>query len=403
MEGLTVVHLSHVGPLAIPNGGVMHIQESIKLELEQNFNVKWFSYRMDREEGYKKHADHLRLKTVWQYSPQMFGDSNLSFQVATSSKARNHLIENLNKLKDYVLVFEGPWMWPLFQTIQHQIRYQPKEIVYSCHNVECIVLPQIYQSRNLSPEKLQLASTLLRLMEREIISRADICIALTNSDALELKNLGAKRIILASNGAIKPPEAIKPAKRIKKRLSDNLPVVLFVSSNWDPHVHGLQQFIDAIASESAALNVVIVGSIKNSFENRLNKVGELKIPSNESRIWFTGRVDNDRLAQIYGISDAIILTVEFGGGKGIKTSEALLTGKPVFATSASVRGFDRNMLENNVYIHESSYDLVKSILQNLSDAENIEVGTNDKYSQLTWKSALSPWTNHLCEFIANMR
>ena len=51
----------------------------------------------------------------------------------------------------------------------------------------------------------------------------------------------------------------------------------------------------------------------------------------------------DDLREYYYSADAIVMPITYGGGMKVKTAEALMYGKRIFATSEALAGYERNV------------------------------------------------------------
>lgn len=102
---------------------------------------------------------------------------------------------------------------------------------------------------------------------------------------------------------------------------------LFVGSYFFANIHGLSYFVKEVLPHISG-TLTVVGKGMDAL------VGDLK----HSRLKVLGAVED--LAVYYQHADAVIAPVLLGGGMKVKVAEALMFGKPVFATKESFEGYE---------------------------------------------------------------
>jgi hypothetical protein len=181
---------------------------------------------------------------------------------------------------------------------------------------------------------------------------------LSEYDGEIFKSLGARKLI----------RTYVPAPNLKSNRLSFLPgpkVLLdnkyrwftFVSGDWSPHVSGALELIKSMRSGNENnIGLVVAGAIANGLErNNL----ESKFPNLSSRddILILGQISTNVLLKLVEESTGFVLPVDFGGGMGIKTVEAIQSLKPVFGTKSAFRGLEEFNLGNQVTISEDSSGL----------------------------------------------
>ena len=390
---MKILHIGNLGPTKFPTGGIIHVDESIKLETLEGHISEWVSIRPQREIYAIKSKNHLRLNLQPDYPLTIFPDYYAGLYVADNNRALSFVQNKLESFEPDVVVYEGPWMWTLVQKLKPRLKFKFREI-YSCHNIESTLLSRIYLEDKQSDFSVAIASRFLTKLEMEMSQCCDAVVTLTKDDSMAIGKFAPKKIIQASNGAnANPPSNFsKLMSRLRRDL--NSCRFIFISSNWAPHVDGLHNLIRVLEVSNALHDVelTVVGSIHESFQNyhrnRIYKIGS------KISIRFTGRVGSKKLSSLQHSSHGYFLPIQYGGGKGIKASEALLSGKTIVATTAAFRGFDLNTLPNNVFI-EPDYEAFADKLLNLKANELVLNTVATVQSDYSWESVLKPWIEYL--------
>jgi glycosyltransferase involved in cell wall biosynthesis len=394
---MRILHLSHVGPIKQPTGGIIHVMESIKNEIAHGHDSHWISIRTDREIGLKTSSHHLRIGKNSHNERNGFGDWNLSQEIANSEKARQFLKREVKKFQPDLLVFEGPWLWPIYMRASNEFPFL-REIqhVYSAHNVEHILIPKIYESRGMPIENLTISRNLLKNMEAELISSSLACISLSSDDAEALKENKAKHIIQASNGITIQKSNRISAWKVSRCFQPQNVIALFVSSNWDPHVLGLRELLNSkqITELTARkIQIVIVGSIIDSFSDfPESSMSNLRVIP--ETIVFLGRIKSSDFGALLDRANVFVLPISFGGGKGIKTSEALSSSKLVLGTKSAFRGFAISEKEQGVITVNSSPEILDCLIEAVDKKVVYNQFKRDS-SEHSWSIALKPWLDWL--------
>jgi Glycosyl transferases group 1 len=387
---MRILHLSNLGPTRFSTGGILHVEQSVRIEVNSGHQAYWVSVRPQMEPFLKKSKYHLRLGDSPIFPKSIFPDHYLGLYLSNSERAVQFLAKQLSDLKPDIVVLEGPWLWPLLKRAKERIHFTFIEI-YSCHNIESKILPRIHEGDETF--LVQIATHFLKQLEEEIVANVHAVVTLSNEDFEEISRFSPRQVIQASNGARVIPPALLDSIRYRKILSPREKNYVFISSNWEPHVIGLRKLVLALSetASSKPMKITVVGSIFESFSQYgVNRVHEI---AKNIKIEFLGRIKQSKLSVLQARTDCFILPVEYGGGRGIKTSEALMTGKNIIGTSAAFRGFDTQKLPKHAVIEDNYHDFAKKMC-GLNQFQNpiLPDSNNSIYS---WDYALSPWNDFL--------
>jgi len=162
-----------------------------------------------------------------------------------------------------------------------------------------------------------------RREEGRALDRADIVLAIQDSDASHFRSLTKKPVAVVGHVA-------RPIDTAGGDAADSAPAMLFVGSAMGINAHGLTWFVDqvfpAVRREVADAELWLVGSICQRLGNTPSGV----------RRW--GMVDP--LDDLYRRAAVVINPQQFGTGLSIKGVDALLHGRPLVTTASGARGLE---------------------------------------------------------------
>lgn len=104
--------------------------------------------------------------------------------------------------------------------------------------------------------------------------------------------------------------------------------LLFIGSFFLPNYEGIRWFIDNVMNELQEYTLVVVGK---NFENKRKEL-------ERENVIVIGTVED--LAFYYFSNSAMVLPIQYGDGQKIKTAEAMMYGKIIFATRETLEGYD---------------------------------------------------------------
>lgn len=160
--------------------------------------------------------------------------------------------------------------------------------------------------------------------------------------------------------------------------------LLFIGSNFPPNYHGIKWFIDNVMIKLSEFKLTIVGK---DFE-------KVKASLEKSNVTVIGTVDN--LDDYYYQYPCIVMPILYGAGMKVKTAEALMFGKTIFASDEALEGYEveglpriyrcntaeeyifgiKNAFKDNK-IEKYNEDIRKSFLDNYSFDKQLEAFRED--------------------------
>lgn len=160
--------------------------------------------------------------------------------------------------------------------------------------------------------------------EKHAVKAADFCIFLNERDKKQ-----AKQLYKNKEGYILPitfNDVYAEKKDITGTKSKT--ILLFVGSLFGPNISGIEWFVEEVMPELTECMLYIVGKNMESRKKELERVN----------VEVIGTVDN--LSVYYNQANAVIMPVFFGNGMKVKTAEAMMYGKNIFATQEALEGYD---------------------------------------------------------------
>lgn len=292
-----------------------------------------------------------------------------------------------------VVLLEHPWTWPLLARLE-EVRSGAVRVVYSSQNVEAPLKRRILAEQCVEPPPGLLEG--VEELERDLVVRADAVAACTQADADTFIAWGAKRAVVAPNGGV---------RRKREHLLDVLPwplepehaYALVVGSGHPPNVSG---FMELVAPSLPLLRpnqrVAVAGGAADRIMQALAEKGLARMA--EGRLVSLGMVDNLCLDCLIGNAHAILLPIQYGGGSNVKTAEALLSGRPIVAAEAAMRGFDRFRDAPGMTVAEDAVGFGKALRAALDQPFQAQGADSPALTSLLWESTIE----HLVDLMRDM-
>lgn len=158
--------------------------------------------------------------------------------------------------------------------------------------------------------------------ERLALKRADLVMCLNERDARKVKEIYGRDADLLV--PINFPDVFD-AQEMERR-SARKGQLLFVGSSFLPNIHGISWFIENVLPRVDA-ELLLVGKDLEKHKDKFDRPNVSVIGTVEAT------------APYYYASDAVVLPIFMGSGMKVKTAEALMYGKILFATNEALEGY----------------------------------------------------------------
>lgn len=362
---------------------------------------------------YKKASNDVRFVGV--YAPDYY-DHKDRYDIAVKGKTRQATLDSpytgdiicgraiyddarvkkkftalLQSFRPDVIQVEQVFPYLGLKPLLEELGLKPK-IILSSHNIEYSHKIEILESSGYAHEAAE-AGKIIEDCERDMAANADLVVAVSAGDAEILKDMGARRVIVAPNGIAKHPLTENGKSHWETYKSDNKVsrIAAFIGSAHPPNWVGFLSTVgDRVGFLPADSRIVMAGSIADYFkDNFIDYKPEHATFWN--RVFPAGRINDELLTGLLEVTDVILLPITEGGGSNLKTAEAILSGKKVVATTYAFRAFEQYINLPNIYIADSPEDFREAIIKAF-DAELL-VRTSEEESlaeKVQWDYCLEP-------------
>lgn len=164
-----------------------------------------------------------------------------------------------------------------------------------------------------------------RKNEKKIVELANSIVLINKRDEIELEQIYGKTADFII------PVSFKDEFNEKKVIQsvDSRVNLLFVGSLFRPNYEGLVWFVDEVmgALDSEKYYLTIVGK----------DLEKKKVQLERNNVTVIGTVDD--LGEYYYQADAVVIPIFYGSGMKVKTAEAMMYGKRIFATKEALEGY----------------------------------------------------------------
>lgn len=218
--------------------------------------------------------------------------------------------------------------------------------------------------------------------ERTIVNGADKIICLNSRDSDLLQKTYGRCADFLMPMTFNDSYDAKTAEKYKQEKKPGHRRLLFVGSLFAPNYDGLLWFCKNVMPQLPMCRLTIIGKDMEKKREALSA----------DNIEVIGTVDS--LDKYYYGADAVVIPILYGDGMKIKTAEAMMYGKPIFATHEALEGYDAENV-SGIYECNDVSDFVHKIsdwtLQDdmIGYAESVRRLFLDKYETETLVAKVS--------------
>jgi glycosyltransferase involved in cell wall biosynthesis len=191
---------------------------------------------------------------------------------------------------------------------------------FAPHNVEYRIIKEIAEDRP-ALQRLPLIAEWrkIRAEERRLYKASEICIAVSEIDAAEMRSHGARRVEIVPNGA----DAGETAPWRPPAAGETMRLLFVGTGNYWPYALGLAWFVREVMPRLENVQFDVVGAPP---ENPVQAPG----------VTYHGRVPE--VQSFYDNAHALVIPVFQGSGTRLKVVEAGVLGRPVVSTALGAEG-----------------------------------------------------------------
>lgn len=299
-------------------------------------------------------------------------------------EARAKLARFLEEISPDVVQIEQPYLWASLKSLLPTLKHRPK-VFYSSHNIEHLMKGLVY-ARELAPERAQEALRSVDQLDRELAQAADAVLAVTPSEAQTLKTWGARQVEVIINGATLPPTTDAALKSWQEclRPQPDRKWAFFVCSAHRPNLEGAENFLGPKLGYLAPHQRLVFAGGVCSLLDSSPLTGELAGAA-RARLTALGVLSNEALGALLRLTDLLVLPISAGAGSNLKTAQALLTDRPILATSFAFRGFEELKTAPGVFIADTPTEFREKLTQLLAVPTVAYPRSSELHAKLLWK------------------
>ena len=277
-----------------------------------------------------------------------------------------------------VIQFEEPYLWPLARKLG-----EAAALVHSSYNIESFAKREL-QSSGLSITERTLAD--IFDLEGEIARKAHAVAVVSRQDADSFRARGARRVVVAPNGASAHPPDDEADRALASWLGCE-PFALFVSSAHPPNAQGLVDMLRALPAGALGHGrLLVAGGVADILRDRKEAANAGGL---FARVTLLGQLDDALLGAVHRAAHCIMLPKTRGGGSNLKTAEALLSHRPIVATRRAFEGFESHETDDGVVIEDDPARFWRAVSDRLAGALTLHRSPKS-VADLTWNRCLAP-------------
>jgi glycosyltransferase involved in cell wall biosynthesis len=290
-----------------------------------------------------------------------------------------------------IIQLEQVYSYLGLKPLLEELNLQP-QLVFDAHNVESDMKRAMYESAGLDHDTTEQLVGRIADLERELAGRSVLTVAVSPADQEHFNSAGAHKTVLARNGIYPSPAAPGQVADWKKQFASEgiARTFLYVASAHMPNWTSFQEVIgEGLGFLRPDARILIAGGLSDYLTTRHVWPATPGAATFWCRAKGCGILTEDHLGALIAASDTIILPIASGGGSNLKTAEALLSGKPIVATSYAFRAYEKFMNYPTVTIADTPAGFREAILRSMSAAPAaLTAGQRAEVAEVTWPYTL---------------
>jgi hypothetical protein len=324
--------------------------------------------------------------------PWELNDLFMSRAVLEEPVLMEQILNAIHSANPDVILLEHPWMWPLIKRTE-SVALGRIRVIYNSQNVETHLKRRILSEAGYNGVDELLSQ--VQELESDLVRHSAATTVCTKLDGDAFAAWGAKQIIVANNGAVRPdrdhlvgilPKPLEPCNQY----------AFAIGSNHPPNLAGLKQFVaPALKFLRPEQRIVVAGGVCEPFSSWLKEQGLLAMAND--RLLSLGLIGEMCLNSLIANATIMLLPIPYGGGSNVKTAEALLSGKRVIATASAMRGFTEFQSLPAVQVVDNEQSFVEALLHAF-EVGPLPPSNSGLLDGLLWHNTLAPIVALLKDF-----
>ena len=292
----------------------------------------------------EKKSNH-RIKYIYQKHSTIDVVKNCLFlRVEMDKKTETAVARLANMMEAEIVFFEASFWYRSLKLLKDR-----KTVIFM-HNIE----------KNYAWNRVKYKSILTlpryfacRYNEKKIINKADKVMCLTERDSDGIYDLYGRKadmlLPITFNDKF-------DKKNIVECDNCNSLQLLFVGSNFPPNAKGILWFVEKVLPKLENCHLTIVGKGMEEYQTQIEC----------DNITVVGTVDDT--SKYYYQADAMIMPIFWGDGMKLKTAEAMMYGKAIFATEEALVGYNVEHT-SHIYKCDNENDFIIEIKRMISNGK----------------------------------
>jgi glycosyltransferase involved in cell wall biosynthesis len=382
-------------PITKPRHGGQKRVQAIVNEYQKHFaNVKFiavFSRWANPDHGHDdipvSHQTDREIMRAARLEDIICGEA-----IYNEPKVKQQVSQILRSYRPDIIQVEQAYPYLGLKPLLKELGMSP-QIIFDTHNVESKMKPSIYKEAGLKPQEARELTGRIVELEKDLASQAVLTVAVSAADEDDFREAGARHVLVARNGIYAAPaldsDKLYWSKYFKEKRINHK--ILYVSSAHLPNWTGLLKMIgDGLGFLSPDSRVLIAGGLSDYLTTRHVWPETPGAATFWCRAEGCGILTEERLGGLIQASDMMILPILTGGGSNLKTAEALLSGKPIVATSYAFRAYEQFMELPTVTVADTPKDFQQAILDTLiKSPASLSTSQTQSLQAVTWPQCLN--------------
>jgi hypothetical protein len=382
-------------PITKPRHGGQKRVQAVVQEYQKHFKSvkfvavfsRWANPDFARSDIPVSHQTDREIKEIARLEDVICGEA-----IFNEPKVKKQVTKLLQAYRPDVIQIEQVYSYLGLKPLLKELGMSPA-LVFDTHNVESLMKRSIYRDAGYKRADIDSFMVKIEEIERELVNAATLTIAVSPGDQDAYKAMGARNVILARNGIYPNLGDSKSRREWDKHFTERRinHKILYVSSAHLPNWTGFLEMVgDGFGFMPPDSRIVFAGGLADYLTTR----HVFPATPGGATFWCRsegfGLLSEKRLGGLIIACDAMILPVTTGGGSNLKTAEALLSGKPIIATSFAFRAYEKFMSLPTVTIADNPADFRAAIVKAMSSAPAVlSQQERELLKEVTWPHCLA--------------
>jgi glycosyltransferase involved in cell wall biosynthesis len=389
---LRVLHLVTYPTIAPKDGGQIRVAAEVAVLREGGCDV--FVLPIVGENWSRMELDDLAVvvssSRIYQTGdPWPCHDVTLGRIASQDRHIQSEVQQRVDRVRPDVVVLDHPWLLPVFDSLKIRV-----PMIYSAHNVEWRLKEKNLEIIGEPSDVVEVWGAKVRALEEQALQTAALTVAVSDSDATWLNQFTKNPVPVAKNGTSRRLASPQRVVNWTRHFGDRN-IGVFIASGHPPNAVGFWEMLGpSFGFLDPTQAVLSVGSVGAQIREHRDFLRHRSV--NNARCLVSGFQPDRDVAAILEMSHAALLPITAGEGSNLKTAEALVSGRPIIATSRAFRGFEAFIGEQGVLIADTNSEFRAAVKEGLQGPRMLGA-KREAADALLWSSALRPFADAVLE------